>query len=302
MPGRRRRGRRRSPPRAAGRAGRRPGRARRARRGARVRLRGRSPRSPDGSPAGRRATPRSSSGRPVRGLLTAERTALNLLCHLSGVATATAAWVDAVAGTGARDPGHPQDAARAAAAGEVRRALRRRGQPPHGPRRRGADQGQPRRRGRVGRRGAGRGRARPRPTCRARSRSTPSTSSTRCWPWTPSWCCWTTSPRPTTAEAVRRRGDRATLLESSGGLVLANAARVRRDRRRLHLRRRADALGHGAGPGAGPDARPRLTGPALGRTAQRRHGGPGGVTSAQRTTSCPQIAGQCPARAARAAP
>lgn len=39
---------------------------------------------------------------PVRGLLTAERTALNLLCHLSGVATATAAWVDAVDGTGAR--------------------------------------------------------------------------------------------------------------------------------------------------------------------------------------------------------
>ncbi len=36
----------------------------------------------------------------VRGLLTAERTALNLLCHLSGVATATAAWVDRVAGTG----------------------------------------------------------------------------------------------------------------------------------------------------------------------------------------------------------
>lgn len=36
----------------------------------------------------------------VRGLLTAERTALNLICHLSGVATATAAWVAAVAGTG----------------------------------------------------------------------------------------------------------------------------------------------------------------------------------------------------------
>jgi nicotinate-nucleotide pyrophosphorylase (carboxylating) len=36
----------------------------------------------------------------VRGLLTAERTALNLACHLSGVATATAAWVAAVAGTG----------------------------------------------------------------------------------------------------------------------------------------------------------------------------------------------------------
>ncbi|MGW7537299.1 carboxylating nicotinate-nucleotide diphosphorylase [Amycolatopsis sp. NPDC054798] len=38
---------------------------------------------------------------PVRGLLTAERTALNLLCLLSGVATATAAWVSAIEGTGA---------------------------------------------------------------------------------------------------------------------------------------------------------------------------------------------------------
>ena len=38
---------------------------------------------------------------PVRGLLTAERTALNFLCHLSGIATATARWVAAVAGTGA---------------------------------------------------------------------------------------------------------------------------------------------------------------------------------------------------------
>jgi nicotinate-nucleotide pyrophosphorylase (carboxylating) len=37
----------------------------------------------------------------VRAVLTAERTALNLLCHLSGVATLTRAWVDAVEGTGA---------------------------------------------------------------------------------------------------------------------------------------------------------------------------------------------------------
>ncbi len=37
---------------------------------------------------------------PLRGLLTAERTALNLIGHLSGVATATAQWVDAIAGTG----------------------------------------------------------------------------------------------------------------------------------------------------------------------------------------------------------
>jgi nicotinate-nucleotide pyrophosphorylase (carboxylating) len=38
----------------------------------------------------------------TRGLLTAERTMLNLLCHLSGIATATAAWVDAVRGTNAK--------------------------------------------------------------------------------------------------------------------------------------------------------------------------------------------------------
>lgn len=39
---------------------------------------------------------------PTRLLLTAERTLLNLVCHLSGIATATAAWVDAVAGTNAK--------------------------------------------------------------------------------------------------------------------------------------------------------------------------------------------------------
>jgi len=38
----------------------------------------------------------------TRGLLTAERTMLNLICHLSGIATTTAAWVDAVRGTNAK--------------------------------------------------------------------------------------------------------------------------------------------------------------------------------------------------------
>jgi nicotinate-nucleotide pyrophosphorylase (carboxylating) len=38
----------------------------------------------------------------TRGLLTGERTALNLLCRMSGVATLTRRWVDAVEGTGAR--------------------------------------------------------------------------------------------------------------------------------------------------------------------------------------------------------
>lgn len=39
---------------------------------------------------------------PVAAMLTAERTALNLLCHLSGIATVTRLWADALAGTGAR--------------------------------------------------------------------------------------------------------------------------------------------------------------------------------------------------------
>lgn len=39
---------------------------------------------------------------PTQGLLTAERTLLNLVCHLSGVATATAAWAAQVAGTDAK--------------------------------------------------------------------------------------------------------------------------------------------------------------------------------------------------------
>jgi nicotinate-nucleotide pyrophosphorylase (carboxylating) len=38
---------------------------------------------------------------PARGLLTAERTALNLLAHLSGIATLTRTYVEAITGTGA---------------------------------------------------------------------------------------------------------------------------------------------------------------------------------------------------------
>ena len=61
----------------------------------------RLPRAADGD--------RVAAGQPVlavtgsvRAILTAERTALNLLCHLSGVATLTRQWVDAVAGTKAQ--------------------------------------------------------------------------------------------------------------------------------------------------------------------------------------------------------
>jgi nicotinate-nucleotide pyrophosphorylase (carboxylating) len=42
-----------------------------------------------------------SAAGTTRTLLTAERTALNLLGHLSGIATLTRAWVDAIAGSGA---------------------------------------------------------------------------------------------------------------------------------------------------------------------------------------------------------
>jgi nicotinate-nucleotide pyrophosphorylase (carboxylating) len=54
----------------------------------------------DGQRVTRGQTLLTASG-PTGLLLTGERTALNYLCHLSGVATATAAWVDALEGSGA---------------------------------------------------------------------------------------------------------------------------------------------------------------------------------------------------------
>ncbi|WP_048645836.1 carboxylating nicotinate-nucleotide diphosphorylase [Nitratireductor soli] len=56
---------------------------------------------PDGSAVAAGETIATMSGR-ARGLLTAERTALNFLCHLSGIATATAMLVEAVHGHKAR--------------------------------------------------------------------------------------------------------------------------------------------------------------------------------------------------------
>ena len=58
---------------------------------------------------------------PARAILTGERTALNLLGRLSGVATLTARYVELVAGTGAVDPRHAQDDAGAARAREATR-------------------------------------------------------------------------------------------------------------------------------------------------------------------------------------
>jgi nicotinate-nucleotide pyrophosphorylase (carboxylating) len=58
-------------------------------------------RAADGERVGAGATLAELEG-PARAILTAERTALNFLGHLCGIATATRALVDAVAGTNAR--------------------------------------------------------------------------------------------------------------------------------------------------------------------------------------------------------
>ncbi|MCW2816208.1 MAG: hypothetical protein JWN84_3663 [Nocardioides sp.] len=58
-------------------------------------------RLPDGSRVSAGDVVMRVSG-PTRGLLTAERTALNFASHLSGVATATSHWVAALEGTSAR--------------------------------------------------------------------------------------------------------------------------------------------------------------------------------------------------------
>jgi nicotinate-nucleotide pyrophosphorylase (carboxylating) len=57
--------------------------------------------SPDGSRVNRGDLIATVSG-PAHGILTAERVALNFLCHLSGVASATRGIADAIAGTKAK--------------------------------------------------------------------------------------------------------------------------------------------------------------------------------------------------------
>jgi nicotinate-nucleotide pyrophosphorylase (carboxylating) len=59
-----------------------------------------TPTSVDGAQVGAGDVVLSVAG-PTAQILTAERSALNLFCHLSGVATLTRRWVDAVASTGA---------------------------------------------------------------------------------------------------------------------------------------------------------------------------------------------------------
>ena len=63
-------------------------------------------------------------------MLSAERVALNYLCHLSGIATLTARYADAIAHTGAQVCCTPKDHPGLRAFGKIRRAVRRRRQPP----------------------------------------------------------------------------------------------------------------------------------------------------------------------------
>ena len=65
-------------------------------------------------------------------ILTGERVALNFLQRLSGVATLTRRFVDAVAGHAGADSRHPQDHSRPARAGKSRCPGRRWAQSPHG--------------------------------------------------------------------------------------------------------------------------------------------------------------------------
>ena len=60
-----------------------------------------SPQLTDGSPASAASLVANLQG-PAQALLTGERTALNFLQHLSGIATLTGAFVKAIAGTAAR--------------------------------------------------------------------------------------------------------------------------------------------------------------------------------------------------------
>ena len=164
-----------------------------------------------------RRTSRSSSG-PARALLAAERTALNLLGHLSGIATLTARYVARGRRDRRDDPRHAQDDPGHARAREGGGRRGRRSQPPHGPARRDPDQGEPHRA--RGRRGGG-GRARPRrAAASSRSRSSAATPprSTR-------------RSRPGAAAAARQHGARRGCAPRS--------PRATRRRRGRHASRRS---------------------------------------------------------------
>ena len=86
----------------------------------------------DGARVERRRRRCSSSPATRARCSSAERVALNFMQRLSGIATLTATYVDAVRGTQARRSSTRARRRRAGGAREVRRARRRRHEPPHG--------------------------------------------------------------------------------------------------------------------------------------------------------------------------
>ena len=193
----------------------------------------------------------------ARGLLTAERTMLNLVSHLSGIATATARWVDAVEGTHAkiRDTRKTLPGLRAL----QKYAVRVGGGVNH---RMGLGDAALIKDNHVAAAGGvvaalSAVRARSRPISRARSKSTHSSSSTRSSAENVELVLLDNFPVWQTQIAVQRRDARApaTQLESSGGLSLENGRRVCGHRCRLPRGRRAHPLGARAGHRPGRLAR-----------------------------------------------
>ena len=156
----------------------------------------------------------------ARALLTGERTALNFLAHLSGVATTAARAARAVEGTGAQvldtrktTPGLRALEKAAVAAGGARNHRA-------GPLRRDPDQGEPHRRGGRDRAAVERARAAaPELAGRSRSRCATPRRSTRRSPPARRGCCSTTWT-PTQLRAAVAQVAGARELEASGGVTL----------------------------------------------------------------------------------
>ena len=228
-----------------------------------------------GRPAGGRGA--SASGMiegPARGLLAAERMLLNLLGRLSGIATLTRRYVDAVAGTEGPHLRHPQDHPRLAAAGEIRRPLRRRLEPSQRAVRGGADQGQPSGLGQLGSRPTAAGARLSRPPRPLLGRGSSSRKHAgRCARWSievevdtleqfdevlaarPDIVLLDNMSPAELREAVARR-DAVGAGDRVGGLRrrrLGHGPRDRRERRGADQRRGADAFGRRVGLRSGLD-------------------------------------------------
>ena len=129
----------------------------------------------------------------ARVILSCERVILNIMQRMSGIATLTRHYVDAVAGTKTVDSRHAQNRARPARARQIGGALRRRHQSPARPERRHSDQEQSHCAGGRRRARAGAGAAQPSRLADDRDRSALA-GRVRSWRWNmaPKPCCSTT--------------------------------------------------------------------------------------------------------------